>query len=150
MKALINEFKTFIMKGNVVDLAVGVIIGGAFGKIVESMVKDIITPIIGLVGGQPDFSGIALFAHKAVDPKTHAVLMKDGKEILEGGIMIGNFINALVGFLIIAAVVFFGIIKPLNKLQQIAKKKEDEKPAEPAPVPADVVLLTEIRDLLKK
>ena len=148
MSNLLNEFKAFIMKGNVVDLAVGVIIGGAFGKIVESMVKDVITPIIGLVGGQPDFSGIALWAHQAVDPKTHEAIMKDGKAVLEGGLMIGNFLNALIGFLIIAAVVFFAIIKPLNALQSMAKKKEAEAP--PAPPAPDVALLTEIRDLLKK
>jgi large conductance mechanosensitive channel len=148
MSNLLTEFKAFIMKGNVVDLAVGVIIGGAFGKIVESMVKDVITPIIGLVGGQYDFSRYAWFAHKALDPKTHEVLMKDGKEVFEGGIMIGNFLNALIGFLIIAAVIFFGIIKPLNALQSLAKKKEAEAP--PAPPAPDVALLTEIRDLLKK
>jgi len=119
MKNLIEEFKSFILKGNVITLAVGVIIGGAFGKIVDSMVKDIITPIIGLIGGTPDFSGIAIGAHKT---------MKDGKEILEGGIMVGNFINAAISFLIMAAVVFFLIVKPYNLLMARFEK--------PAPAPA--------------
>lgn len=143
---LANEFKAFIAKGNVMDLAVGVIIGAAFGKIVDSMVKDVITPIIGLVGGAPDFSNIAIGAH---------VLMKNGAPVLNaagqptltGGIMIGNFINAVISFLILAAVVFFCLVKPMNKLMSTMKKKEA---AAPAPVtPEDVALLREIRDLLK-
>lgn len=138
--SVISEFKTFILKGNVVDLAVGVVIGAAFGKVVESMVKDMITPIIGLIVQMPDFSGIALFAHKVV---------KDGKETLEGGIMIGNFFNAAIAFLILAAVVFFLVVKPMNYLMA-KKKKAEEAPAAPAPVPDDVKLLMEIRDLLKK
>lgn len=122
--SVINEFKAFIAKGNVVDLAVGVIIGGAFGKIVESMVKDVITPVIGLIGGTPDFSGI-----KA------------------GPVMIGNFINATVAFVILAAVVFFFLVKPMNKL--MATLKKPEAPATPA-TPEDILLLREIRDALKK
>ena len=136
---MLNEFKTFILKGNVLDLAVGVIIGGAFGKIVDSMVKDVIMPLVGKIGGQPDFSSIAIGATK---------VMKDGKEVLEGGIMIGNFVNAVVGFLILAAVVFFVIVKPANALMSGMKKKEVAGP--PPPPPEDVKLLTEIRDLLKK
>lgn len=123
--SVIQEFKTFISKGNVVDLAVGVIIGGAFGKIVDSMVKDVITPMIGMVGGQPDFSAIKI-----------------------GPILVGNFINAVVAFLILAAVVFFVLVKPMNKLMLSLNKPA--VPTTPPPPPADVVLLTEIRDLLKK
>ena len=134
---LVNEFKTFITKGNVMDLAVGVIIGAAFGDIVKSMVKDIITPIIGLVGGKPDFSNIAIGAHKAI---------VDGKEVLTGGIMVGNFLNSVVSFLIMAAVVFFLLVKPMNKL--MASLKKPEEPAAPV-TPEDIVLLREIRDLLK-
>lgn len=136
---MIDEFKKFILKGNVLDLAVGVIIGGAFGKIVDSMVKDVIMPLVGKIGGAPDFSSIAIGATK---------VMKDGKEVLEGGIMIGNFLNAVVGFLILAAVVFFVIVKPANAL--LARMVKKDEPAAPAAPPADVVLLTEIRDLLKK
>jgi large conductance mechanosensitive channel len=140
LKEIGNEFKAFILKGNVVDLAVGVVIGAAFGKVVESVVKDIITPLIGLVGGQPDFSGIALFAHKVVE---------DGRETMKGGIMIGNFINAVIAFVILGAVVFFLVVKPLNALMALTKRKAEEKPDEPAPLPEDVKLLMEIRDLLK-
>ena len=122
---LVNEFKVFIAKGNVVDLAVGIIIGAAFGDIVKSMVKDVITPLIGMVGGKPDFSSIHL-----------------------GPIMIGNFINAIVSFLILAAVVFFVLVKPMNKLMATLIKKPDS-PAAP-PTPEDVILLREIRDLLKE
>jgi large conductance mechanosensitive channel len=150
VKDIGTEFKTFILKGNVVDLAVGVVIGAAFGKVVESVVKDLITPLIGLVGGQPDFSGIALFAHQAIDPKTHEVILKNGRAVLEGGIMIGNFLNAVIAFLILAAVVFFLVVKPMNALMALSKKKAEEKPSEPAPIPDDVKLLMEIRDLLKK
>jgi large conductance mechanosensitive channel len=132
MKNLIEEFKSFVLKGNVVTLAVGVIIGGAFGKIVDSMVKDIITPVIGKVGGAPDFSGIAIGATK--------VMNKEGKEVLEGGIMIGNFINAAIGFLILAAVVFFLIVKPYNAMMARFEKKVEPAPAGPPPATLDDVV----------
>jgi large conductance mechanosensitive channel len=115
-------FKDFIMRGNVLDLAVAVIIGGAFGAIVTSLVKDVITPAIGALGGQPDFSAI-----KA------------------GPALIGNFLNSVVSFLFIAAAPYFFIVLPFNKLT----KKKEAAPPPPAP-PEDVVLLREIRDLLAK
>ena len=120
------------------DLAVGVIIGGAFGKIVDSLVKDIIMPTIGLFGGAPDFSSIAIGAH-------HVVV--NGKDVLTGGIMIGSFLNAVVSFLILAAVVFFFIVKPMNHLMASMRKPAPE-PVAP-PTPEDVLLLREIRDALK-
>lgn len=123
---ILNDFKAFILKGNVVDLAVGVVIGAAFGKVVESVVKDLITPLIGMVGGQPDFSAVKL-----------------------GPLGIGNFLNIGIAFLILAAVVFFLVVKPMNTLMAMAKKQVEEKPAGPAPMPDDVKLLMEIRDLLK-
>lgn len=122
---ILNDFKAFILKGNVVDLAVGLVIGAAFGKVVESVVKDLITPFIGFVGGQPDFSAVKL-----------------------GPLSVGNFLNATIAFLILAAVVFFLVVKPMNALMAMAKKKAEEKPAGPAPMPDDVKLLMEIRDLL--
>ena len=124
IKELVSEFKAFVLKGNVVDLAVGVVIGTAFGKVVDSVVKDLITPLIGVFGGQPNFANIHL-----------------------GPLAIGNFINALLSFLILAVVVFFVVLKPINALTALARRKEEAKPA---PVPADVQLLTEIRDLLKE
>jgi large conductance mechanosensitive channel len=121
-----REFKAFILKGNVVDLAVGVVIGAAFGKVVDSVVKDLITPLIGFVGGQPNFSALHL-----------------------GPVMLGNFFNSILAFVILGAVVFFLVVKPLNALTALTKKKAEENPAGPAPLPEDVKLLMEIRDLLK-
>lgn len=123
---ILNDFKAFILKGSVVDLAVGVVIGAAFGKVVESLVKDLITPLIGFIGGQRDFSAV-----KA------------------GPLLVGNFLNAAIAFLILAAVVFFLVVKPMNALMAMAKKKAEEAPAAPAPIADDVKLLMEIRDLLK-
>ena len=147
MKNLIEEFKSFILKGNVVTLAVGVIIGGAFGKIVDSMVKDIITPIIGLIGGTPDFSSIAIGAKQAVDKAGVLLLLPDGKPKLEGGIMIGNFLNAAIAFLILAVVVFFLIVKPYNTLMARFEQKVEPTPAGPAPATLDdvVAALKELR-----
>jgi large conductance mechanosensitive channel len=149
IKAVGNEFKAFILKGNVVDLAVGVVIGAAFGKVVDSIVKDLITPLIGKLGGQPDFSQIALGAHQVVKNGKPVFIEATGKPLLEGGIMIGNFLNAIIAFLILGAVVFFLVVKPMNALMKITKKRAEEKPAEPTPLPEDVKLLMEIRDLLK-
>ena len=126
MKNLIEEFKTFILKGNVITLAVGVIIGGAFGKIVDSMVKDIITPIIGMVGGQPDFSALQIKS-----------------------IMVGNFLNAAIAFLIMAGVVFLLIVKPYNILMAKVEKKEAAKPAGPPPATLDDVVAA-LKDLKKQ
>jgi large conductance mechanosensitive channel len=107
------------------DLAVAVIIGAAFGRIVESVVKDIITPVIGMLGGQPDFSGLKL-----------------------GSIMVGNFLNAVLAFVILAAVIFFVFVKPMNRLKAMgAKRKAPEAAPEPT---AQEKLLAEIRDLLKQ
>ena len=145
---ILNDFKAFILKGNVVDLAVGVVIGAAFGKVVESVVKDLITPLIGLIVQQPDFSGLAIGAHQAMKDGA-PILGANGKPLLEGGIMIGNFLNATIAFLILAAVVFFLVVKPMNALMAMAKKKAEEAPAAPAPIADDVKLLMEIRDLLK-
>lgn len=117
-------FKDFVLRGNVIDLATGVIIGGAFGKIVESVAGDIVTPLIGAVGGQPDFS-----------------------QLTAGPIGVGKVLNAVVGFLITAGVVYFVIVKPYNALQ--AKMYPPAAPGEP-PTPPDIQLLGEIRDLLKK
>jgi large conductance mechanosensitive channel len=118
-------FKDFLLRGNVIDLAVGVIIGGAFGTIVESMTKDVITPLIGAAGGQPDFSAIKM-----------------------GPIGIGSFINAVVAFVITAAVVYFVIVKPFQAA--MARLNPPPAPGAPPPPPPEIQLLTEIRDQLKK
>lgn len=137
----IKEFKEFAIKGNVVDMAVGVIIGGAFGKIVSSLVNDVIMPPIGQLVGGMNFSELKIVLSEAV--------MEAGEVVdPEAAIYYGNFIQTVVDFLIIAFCIFM-MIKAMNKL----KRTEDEKPAEPeapAPKPEDIQLLEEIRDLLKK
>lgn len=118
-------FKEFIMRGNIVDLAVAVIIGGAFGAIVKAFADDAIGGLIAQLGGQPDIGALAI-------PGTQ--------------IVIGTTITAAINFLIVAAVVYFVVVKPMNKLAELRAAKEDSEPEAPA---ADVALLTEIRDLLK-
>ena len=130
---LVDEFKAFVMRGNVVDMAVGVIIGGAFGKIVTSLVNDIFMPIIGMVLGNVDFTSLEIKLGEPVE----------GAE--QAAIRYGMFIQEIVNFLIIAFCIFM-VIKLINK----AQKKKDEEPA-PAPEPTkEEVLLTEIRDALNK
>ncbi len=130
---LVDEFKAFVMRGNVVDMAVGVIIGGAFSKIVTSLVNDIFMPIIGMVLGNVDFTSLEIKLGEPVE----------GAE--QAAIRYGMFIQEIVNFLIIAFCIFM-VIKLINK----AKKKKDEEPA-PAPEPTkEEVLLTEIRDALNK
>lgn len=135
---MLNGFKNFILRGNIVDLAVAVIIGAAFGAVVDSLVKDVITPLIGLIFTQPDFSSIAIGAKE---------VLKNGVTTFEGGIRIGSFLNAIIAFLIKAAAVYFLVVIPVSRLMAIINK--------PAPVaapvtPEDVKLLSEIRDLLAK
>lgn len=136
---MLKEFKDFALKGNVVDLAIGVIIGAAFGKIVESLVGDIIMPLIGMFGAV-DFSNLFLGLNKGVTATVLAEAKKQGAVLAYG-----NFITIVINFLIIAWVLFL-VVKAINSL----KKSEPAAPAAPAEPPADVKLLTEIRDLLKK
>ncbi len=139
--AVVSEFRSFIAKGNVIDLAVGIIIGGAFTGIVNSLVNDIITPIIGALMGGIDFSDYFLPLSSAVTAPTLAAAKEQGAVFAYG-----SFITVIVNFLILAWIIFW-MVKVVNRIR-IA---EDKKPAEaaPAPPPADVQLLTEIRDLLK-
>jgi large conductance mechanosensitive channel len=129
--SILSEFKAFAMRGSVIDLAVGVVIGGAFGKIVTSLVDQIIMPPIGWLTGGIDFSQLRWVLRPA-DP---------AHKVAEVAIQYGAFINTMIQFLIIAAAIF-AVIKGINSLS----RREAEKPAAP---PADVALLTEIRDLLK-
>lgn len=126
MKKFISEFKEFISRGNVLDMAVGVVIGGAFTAIVTSLVNDIITPLIGVLIGGLDFSGLSI-------------------KVGDATIGYGSFIQAIINFLLISFVIFC-VIRSFNKL---AKKKSEEPETPPAP-PEDVVLLREIRDLLSE
>ncbi len=138
MKKILQEFKQFAMRGNVVDMAVGIIIGGAFGKIVSSIVADIIMPPIGLLVGGVNFSDLKITLKDAV--------MEGGVEVSPAvALNYGNFIQVTLDFVIIALAVFL-LVKAVNALN---RKKKEEPKAPPAP-PADIQLLTEIRDLLKK
>ena len=134
---MFNEFKTFIAKGNVMDMAVGIIIGAAFTAIVNSMVGDMLMPIIGMVTNGIDFSNLFV----ALDGNAYDSL-KAAEEAGAPLVKYGVFINAVVNFLIVAFVIFM-LVKQINKL----KAKEAEKPSTPT---ADIVLWTEIRDALKK
>jgi large conductance mechanosensitive channel len=136
---MLEEFKKFALKGNVVDLAIGVIIGAAFGKIVDSLVSDIIMPFIGALGGV-DFSNYFLGLNRAVT----APVLEEAKK--QGAVLAyGNFVTVAINFLIIAFVLFM-VVKGINKLQ----KKQPPQPEAPAAKAEDVVLLGEIRDLLKQ
>ena len=138
-KGIIQEFKAFISRGNVVDMAVGVIIGSAFTKIVNSLVNDVFMPALSMVTGGVKFSDLKY----VITPGT--------EEVAEVAIKYGVFLQNIVDFLLIAVVVF-AMVKMINTMRD-AKKKEEEKPAEPVappPTPEDILLLREIRDSLKK
>lgn len=130
---MLKEFKDFTMRGNVLDLAVAVVIGGAFGKIISSFVKDVLMPPIGVLLGGVDFADLAIVVKEAVGDKP-AVLLK-----------YGVFFNTIIDFIIIAFAIFM-VIRVINK----TKKKEEEKPAPPPAPSKEEVLLTEIRDILKE
>ncbi len=124
--SLLKEFKDFLMRGNVVDLAVAVVIGAAFGAVVASLVADLLTPLIAAIFGKHDFSGLTF----TVNGSTFKY---------------GSFVNALITFVLVAAAVFFVVVKPVNALLARVKRGEEPDVAKPE----DVRLLTEIRDLLK-
>lgn len=132
--SMLKEFKEFAMRGNVMDMAIGIIIGTAFGKIISSFVSDVLMPLIGLLLGGIDFSNLAIVLKESVNENTPAVLLK-----------YGLFINTIIDFLIIAFAIFL-VIKSLNAM----KKKEEEAPSEPPKPSEEVELLRQIRDSLKK
>ena len=158
MKNFIKEFQAFISRGNVLDLAVAVIIGAAFSAIVNSLVKDIINPLLGFFVGRPDFTNLFIVLQKPADytgPMTYEALTKAGATVFG----YGAFLTAVVQFLLLAFVIFW-LIKVVSTArarleaavlrEQAQKKAEDEKAKEAAPVPEDIALLREIRDLLKE
>jgi large conductance mechanosensitive channel len=136
---MLKEFREFISRGNVIDLAVGIVIGSAFTAIVKSLVNDVVMPPIGLILAGVDFSNLFV----PLDGKTYESLAS-ATEAGAATLNYGLFINAVISFLIVAFVVFL-IVKSINNM----KRKEEEKPAEPAAPPRNEVLLEEIRDLLK-
>lgn len=139
--SMLKDFKEFAVKGNVIDLAVAVIIGGAFGKIVEALVGDVIMPIVGAIIGKLDFSNLFLTLGKVPDgtAMTLDALKKAGVPVLA----YGSFITVTVNFFILAFIIFLMV-------RLISRLKHAEPPAPPAPTPEDTVLLREIRDALKK
>lgn len=145
--SFMTEFKEFAVKGNVVDLAVGVIIGGAFGKIVDSIVKDLIMPLVGKVVGGLDFSNyFILLSSPPADfkgPMTYEALAKAGVPMFA----YGSFLTVLVNFIILAFIIFL-MIKQINRLKRDSAPAPTA-PAEPAPTPEDIQLLREIRDALQ-
>jgi len=143
MSGFFREFREFAVKGNVMDLAIGVIIGGAFGKIVDSVVNDLIMPVVGRLTGGLDFSNyfIPLKEVPAGVVMTLAEVKKAGIPVFA----YGNFITVLLNFLILALIIFI-MIKQINRV----KREDAAAPAEPPPTPEDIVLLREIRDALKK
>jgi large conductance mechanosensitive channel len=126
MMAIFDEFKAFILRGNVVELAVAVVIGTAFKGVVDSMVADLLTPLLGALFGEPDFSALDF-------------------TINDSRFTYGNFINALISFLMVAAAIFFFVVKPMNML--VDRMKKEEVP--PEDTPEEIVLLREIRDSLR-
>ena len=155
-KSLWKEFTEFAIKGNAMALAVGTIIGGAFSTITKSLTNDLIMPVVNIFLGGADFSDIKIALPRMpwVEPTYELVVNEAGEEvsqIVENYLTLGNFISAVINFFILAVVVF-AIVKGINALSEIGKKKEEEAPAEPPAPPAptkEEVLLTEIRDLLK-
>lgn len=137
MKQLLNEFRAFAVRGNMIDMAVGIIIGAAFGKIVSALVDAVIMPPLGLLIGGVDFSDLKITLQSAENGAA------------EVAIRYGQFLQTLFDFTIIAFAIFM-MLKGINRLRAMVEKQEAQKPAEPAPTPADIQLLTEIRDLLKK
>ena len=140
--SIVQEFKEFAIKGNVIDLAVGVIIGGAFGKIVDSVVGDLIMPIIGAVIGKLDFSNLFVVLGQNPD---HLVALADLKKAGIPVLAYGNFITIAVNFAILAFIIFM-MIKQINRLKRAEPAPAPEMPA----TPEDIALLREIRDSLKK
>ncbi|MFA9409054.1 MAG: large-conductance mechanosensitive channel protein MscL [Candidatus Dadabacteria bacterium] len=141
---MLKEFKEFVMRGNVVDMAVGIIIGVAFGTIVQSLVNDVIMPPIGLALGNVDFSNLFTVLKEGVPPGPYAALV-EAQEAGAVTINYGAFTNTIISFLIVAFAVFL-LIRRINSM----KKREEEAPAAPPEPSKEETLLTEIRDLLKQ
>lgn len=145
-ETMLREFKEFAMKGNMLDMAIGIVLGAAFGTVVKSLVDDVLMPLISALTGAPDFSN--LFILLKAPEVTEGVNMESLQAIREAGgsaLAYGQFINAIVAFLLVALALFF-VVKAVNRL----KREEEAAPAPPPEPPVEVQLLSEIRDLLKK
>lgn len=148
-RGFIQEFQEFAVKGNMIDLAVGVIIGAAFGKIIDSLVGDIIMPLVNFIlGGQVNFANkfwLLRAPESYTGPQTYEELSKAGAVVLSWG----NFLTVAINFVLLAFVVFM-LVKAVNSMRNRLHRPEAEVAAAPAPTPEDVALLREIRDLLKR
>ena len=148
-KGILKEFRDFAVRGSVIDLAVGVIIGAAFGKIVDSLVRHIVMPIVNFIlGGSVDFTNKFLVLSR---PKTYAG-PETYTELTNAGAIVfawGEFVTILINFVLLAFIIFW-MVKLVNLAKDRAIAEEEAEPAPPPPTPADIALLTEIRDLLKK
>lgn len=140
-----NEFKKFISKGNVMEMAVGLIMATYFGAIVKSLVNDVIMPPVGMALGGVDFTDLKLVLQESVAETSEGA----GDAIAEVAISYGNFINTIITFIIVAFAIFM-VVKAYNKMKEKMEKKKEEAPAAPPAPSKEEVLLTEIRDLLKK
>jgi large conductance mechanosensitive channel len=128
-RTMLKGFRDFVMRGNVVDLAIAVVIGAAFGAVITALVSDLLTPLIAAIGGQPDFSTLTFTLNKSK-------------------FLYGAFINAIISFLFIAAAIYFAVVLPLNKIAERRAAKVAAGEPDPAPKPEDIILLEQIRDLL--
>jgi large conductance mechanosensitive channel len=128
---MLKGFRDFVMRGNVVDLAIAVVIGAAFGAVVTALVADFITPLLAAIGGQHDFSKLTFTWNKST-------------------FKYGHFINAVISFVLIAAAIYFVVVVPLNKLAEMRARKVASGEPDPDPKPEDIILLEQIRDLLAK
>ena len=142
MKKLLNEFKEFAMRGNVLDMAVGVVIGTAFGKITTSLVNDVFMPLIGLIIGGIDLGQLNI----VLKPET---VNAAGETVVAVTLGIGTFLSTIIDFILVAFVIFL-MVKAINQFHKLGKKKEEEPAPAEEPKPTSEELLTEIRDLLKE
>ena len=142
MKKLLNEFKEFAMRGNVLDMAVGVVIGTAFGKITTSLVNDVFMPLIGLIIGGIDLGQLNI----VLQPET---VNAAGETVAAVTLGIGTFLSTIIDFILVAFVIFL-MVKAINQFHKLGKKKEEEPAPAEEPKPTSEELLTEIRDLLKE
>ncbi|MEO6269276.1 MAG: large conductance mechanosensitive channel protein MscL [Lautropia sp.] len=147
--SMLSEFRVFALKGNVIDLAVGVIIGGAFGKIVDSLVRDLVMPVVGAIFGGLDFSNFFIVLTTKIPqdvPRTYEALTKAGVPLFA----YGNFITVLINFLILAFIIFQMVLL-FNRAQRVVIHEPPKAaPSPPPPLPEDILLLREIRDSLKR
>ena len=148
-RSFLQEFQEFAVRGNMIDLAVGVIIGAAFGKIIDSLVKDVIMPVVSFIlGGQVDFGNqfwVLRAPENFTGPRTYEALTKAGAVILSWG----NFLTILINFILLAFVVFC-LVKAINSARKRVIREEAAAPEAPVPPPEDIMLLREIRDSLKR